>query len=373
MRTSKDLKKHVDEESVFKKHRFNPKAPEVEEKQIIKFEHRVLQTSEAKPLNIFGHRPTPEPQKITPRIRDWGIPEKRVGKPSGPLPLLKGRRSLKEEWSEVLEKLQGRMPDTSIVPVGDEKVTVYCGYEPNKNYIATEYFTAISHLQLNEHSEIFITLDGHAAPSRWSDEGVTKEGQLERRERVVEIENMARAEALRNGSDYLMIVECDLLPPPAAYRRLRTLITAGADVAFLPYTWHWMNMKKGPNRKYAPVLAWRGKYPNLRPITLQRFLTEPYPTKVTTCGFGCVMFTKKVFKEPFELDPYSVWCTDGVFAKRVQEEHLTVLGDNRVLVQHVCCKRCNLTRRQGEPVQAVNVKDLLPTLFKDRTVTVKEI
>ena len=364
------MKEHVPEESVFQ-HRFNPQTQQVKQRRTILFDHRTIQQSERQPPRLFEHKPTPALQKTPPRIRELGLPQRR-GTPVAPL-LLQGKPTLKQQWHQILGELPSKRLKPPLLSVGDEKVTVYCGYEPNKNYIAKEYFQAISKLQLNTHSEVFVTLDSHHAPARWSKEGVTKEGQLKRRQRVVEIENIAREHALQNGSDYLMIIECDLLPPPDAYRRLRTLISAGADVAFLPYTWHWMNMETGPNKKYALVLAWRGKYPNLTSILLQKFLNEPYPCKVTTCGFGCSLFTKKISKEPFEIDPYSVWSTDGCLAKRVQEEHLSVLGDNRVLVQHVCCKRCNLRRRRGEPVEPVNVKELLPTLFKDRNLTVQEI
>lgn len=370
MRVSKDLEKHIPKESVFKEHRFNPNTLDVEERKTIEFDHKVIERKEPEPVSIFEHSLPPVPQ-ITkpPRIREGGRPERALSKPS--LPRLKPSRA--EQWRELLEQLELKRAKVSLLPVGDENVTVYCGYEPNKNYIAKEYFEAVSRLTINKRSEIFVTIDNHPAPVRWSKDGVTKEGQAKRRQRVAEIENIARARALANGSDYLMIVECDLLPPPDAYRRLRTLIKAGADVSFLPYTWHWINPKTGPSNKYAPVLAWTGKYPNMMPHTLKTFLTTPYPAKVTTCGFGCALFTRKVFEKPFSLDPYSIWCTDGCFGKRVAEENLLVLGDNRVFAQHICCKQCARRFHQGEPHKPVNIKELLGRLFKERNITVKEI
>lgn len=262
-----------------------------------------------------------------------------------------------------------------VLDVGGEKVTVFSAYEPSKSYIANEHFEAISKLELNDNSEIFITIDNHPAPARWSKEGIKHNGQLKRRKRVAEVENIGRQRAIDNGSDYLMIVECDLLPPPDAYRRLRTLIVEyGADIAFLPYTWHWVDPKRGPYGRYAPLMGWRGKYPSLTPIMLRRFLLERYPSSVTTCGLGCSMFTRSVFeKKPFELDPYSIWCTDGVLAKRVQDEDLKVLGDNRLFVQHICCVSCYKRAHSGEKPETVDVRSRISELFEGRNIVVKEI
>ncbi|MBA7489956.1 hypothetical protein ES702_00490 [subsurface metagenome] len=370
MKVSKNLKKHIPKESVFKEHRFNPAILDVQEQKVIEFDRRVIERKEPEQASIFEHPPPPiSPITKPPRIREGGRPERALSTPRPP-PLKLSRAG---QWQQILEQMQLKKNASSILPVGDEKVTVYCGYEPNKNYIAKEYFEAISRLAINEQSEIFVTIDSHPAPVRWSKEGVTKDGQAKRRQRVLEIENIARERALANGSDYLMIIECDLLPPPDAYRRLRTLIKTGADISFLPYTWHWINPQTGPSNRYAPVLAWTGKYPNMIPQTLKNFLSQPYPAKVTTCGFGCSMFSRKVFEKPFELDPYSIWCTDGCFAKRVEEETLLVLGDNRVFAQHICCKKCARRFHQGEPHKPVKIKELLDELFKNRNLMVKEI
>lgn len=378
MPVSRRLREQEKKKSIWK-HRFTVKTPEQEPQTVIKFDHRTLRQSPTIQRHHLEHRATPAPEvTMPPKIVKNVAPQKTVTKPTPPLiipfkPPFTSRYSRKQ-WVEFLSQLPAGMNEPPVMDVGEEKVTVFSAYEPSKHYIIKEHFEAISKLQINDGSEIFITIDNHAAPIRWSKEGVTKDGQLARRERVAEVENVGRQRAIENGSDYLMIAECDLLPPPDAYRRLRTLIVNyGADIVFLPYTWHWMNLKRGPGNIYSPVLAWRGKYPNMTMITLRDFLSEPYPAEVLTCGLGCAMFKRTVFeKQPFELDQYGIWCTNGVLAKRVKEENLKVLGDNRLFVQHVCCKHC-YTRKTGNYPEKVDVKEAISEFLEGRNVVVKEI
>ena len=199
---------------------------------------------------------------------------------------------------------------------------------------------------------------------------MSKKGAEERRIRVAQCHNRCRQRALDNDSDYLWIIETDLLPPPDAYRRLRALINRhNADAAALPYTWHHIS-DEGPWNPKTPLLGWRGKYPHMKTIALADILLEKYPARLTTVGFGCTMFSRRVFeKKPFELDLDTPWCTDGAFAKRVEEEGLKVLADNRTFVQHICCRRC-FREGYGEYREDWDVQAEVHRALKDRNVTI---
>ncbi|GAH04979.1 unnamed protein product, partial [marine sediment metagenome] len=143
-----------------------------------------------------------------------------------------------------------------------------------------------------------------------------------------------------------------------------------ADVATLPYTWHYVS-NEGPLSPKTPLMGWRGKYPRLTSINFADFLLESYPAEVTTAGFGCTMFSRKVFRKPFELDG-GKWCTDGVFGDRVKEENLKVLVDNRMFVQHICCKSC-FKKGYGEYSENWNIQEEINKALKYKNVTINVV
>lgn len=271
------------------------------------------------------------------------------------------------KWTKIFNRIN---KPVSLLNVGDEKVTIGLPWEKSKLYVLPLFLNALSKLKLNGNAEFYFTIDTSPAPERWSKLGRTRKGLRARRERVAECHNRCRERALDNGSDYLWIVETDLLPTSDAYRRLRTLtVKHRADVAVLPYTWHYVS-NKGPLSPKTPLMGWRGTYPRLTSIDFADFLLEPYPAELTTAGFGCTMFSRKIFNKPFELDG-GKWCTDGVFADRVQKDNLRVLADNRMFVQHVCCRSC-FKKGYGEYQTDWNIRKEINKALKDRNVVVKE-
>lgn len=272
------------------------------------------------------------------------------------------------QWTKIFKRMRNPV---SLLKVGDEKVTLGLPWEKSKLYVLPLFLKALSQLELNDDAEFYFTIDASPAPERWSKQGRSKSGMRARREHVADCHNRCRERALDNGSDYLWIVETDLLPTPDAYRRLRTLIVKHrADVAVLPYTWHYVS-NEGPLNPKIPLLGWRGKVPRLTSIKFSDFLLESYPAQLTTGGFGCTMFTRKVFEKPFELDN-SYWCTDGVLAKRVEKENFKVLADNRMFVQHVCCRSC-FKKGYGEYREDWNVQEEINKTLKDRNVKVNVV
>jgi len=270
------------------------------------------------------------------------------------------------KWDKILTRTRQPVP---LVNVGDEKVTVALPWEKSKLYVLPLFLEALSNLRINENTEFYFTIDAHPAPERWSKEGRSRHGARERRERVAVCHNRCREYALDNDSDYLWVIETDLLPTPDAYRRLRTLfVRHRADVAVLPYTWHYVS-DKGPLNPKTPLLGWRGTYPRLTSIVLSDFLLERYPAQLTTGGFGCTMFNRHVFEKEFELDD-GFWCTDGVFARRVDKERLKVLADNRLFIQHVCCKSC-FQMGYGTYREDWNVQTEVEKVLKDKKLTIE--
>ena len=274
----------------------------------------------------------------------------------------------REKWNKIFTRMK---QSVSLLEVGDEKVTLGLPWEKSKLYVLPQFLAALSQLKLNENAEYYFTIDGSPAPERWSKQGRSRKGMRMRRKRVAACHNRCRERALENDSDYLWIIETDLLPTPDAYRRLRTLIHSHhADVATLPYTWHYVS-DEGPLSPKIPLMGWRGKYPRLTSILFSNFLLEPYPAHLTTTGFGCTMFAKRVFEKPFRLDG-SYWCTDGVFARRVQKENLRVMADNRMFVQHVCCRKC-YGNGYGEFHEDWDVKSEIGKFLGDRNVVINEV
>lgn len=264
-----------------------------------------------------------------------------------------------KSFPDILEWNEKRANNPPLVDLGDEKVTVACPYEPHKLYVKREYLEAIAHLEVTPDSEIYFTEDTKPAPMRWTKLGDSAEGSLQRQEHVLKAHNRCRDRALANDSDYLMMVETDLLPPPDAYRRLKTLCERyGADIAYLPYTWHYISPIRGVlfthlahPEKEPLLIAWHGSYPMFTTIYLRDFLVQGYPAQVSACGLGCTLISRKVLeKVPFEIDWNNVirWCTDGALGKRIEQYGWKVLADNRVLVQHLCCLNCYLEYKREE-------------------------
>ena len=289
-----------------------------------------------------------------------------------------GRKWKVDTLLDVIEWNEGRKNKPPLAEVGEEKVTVACPYEPHKLYVERELLDALSALEINEHSEIFYTIDTEPAPIRWTSLGDSVSGHLRRRQHVCDAHNRCRKVALENNSDYLLMVEADLLPPPDSYRRLKTLCERyGAGIAFLPYTWHYVPPRSEGiiyrhHAKEPHVMAWRGNYPTMYPIFLKDLLLEPYPAQVSACGMGVTLVARSVFEKiPFEVDPASVWSTDGVLGGRAQKAGIKILGDNRLIVQHLCCLNCYMEWKRDQ-LGAKHIERLLGR-SKAKSVVVEEV
>jgi len=81
--TSKNLKEHVPEESVFR-HELNVKKPEEETGRIIGFDHKIIEHTDVGVILAFNHKQTPELQMGSPRITELGRHEFTVQRPVPP-------------------------------------------------------------------------------------------------------------------------------------------------------------------------------------------------------------------------------------------------------------------------------------------------
>lgn len=72
-RIARRLKKHIDEESVFKEPRFTVHTADEEPRKVIEFDHRTLRQADTIPLHVHRHKATPAPQVTAPPTkREFG-------------------------------------------------------------------------------------------------------------------------------------------------------------------------------------------------------------------------------------------------------------------------------------------------------------
>lgn len=246
--------------------------------------------------------------------------------------------------------------------VGNSKLTIAMPWNQEKLYMANDYFEAISRIKVPKNTEYFILIDtAYVERKSFEIQDNTRE---ERRKRVGMVHDMCRQRAIENKSNYLMIVEADLLAPSDSFVRMLQLFKHKADIGAISYTWHGYLAN-------SLAMSW-SKTEAAVAYNVPTLLGQKYPLQVAATGFGCICFTRRVLENvKFRYLPDSFWSSDGVLGMDAERLGYKILVDNRLLVYHFCCQQCYGQFRGKQTGVETDILKIIQKYLGDKNYCIK--
>jgi len=216
------------------------------------------------------------------------------------------------------------------------KVLVGCPTSDYKDYCLNEYAQAVKNLTYDNYD---ILLVDNSKTNEYSKKikslglNVIKADYFESaRERIVNSRNILREYAIKNGYDYLLSLEQDVIPPKNVIERLLVYnkeIVSGVYFA--------VNFYKGKHR-LLPLIWVDFDYDKKRMFYVDntRLWGNEF-IKIAACGLGCVLIHKGILKGfKFRYDPsYEEGFDDIFFCKDLRENNIEIFADMSVKCKHL--------------------------------------
>ncbi|HLD04416.1 MAG TPA: hypothetical protein VJG90_01730 [Candidatus Nanoarchaeia archaeon] len=150
----------------------------------------------------------------------------------------------------------------------------------------------------------------------------------EAKERIIASRNMLRDKVLKEGYDYFLCLEQDILPPLDVLERLlqnRQLIMTGV--------YYKEGIYQGKKSPYALLYTEQnGKLVLVHPERLK----QEEPLRVHACGLGCMLIHRSVLEQVrFRKPSQGSAQDDMMFCYDAQEKGFTLFADPTVVCEHL--------------------------------------
>lgn len=216
------------------------------------------------------------------------------------------------------------------------KVLVGCPTSDYKSYCLDEYAKSVKTLSYDNYDILLIDnskTSGYSEKIKKLGLNIIKDKYSESaRERIVSSRNILRDYAIKNNYDYLLSLEQDVIPPKDIIERLlnhKKQVVSGVYFAF--------NFYQGKHQLLPLIwVDFDDKNKKMFYIDKTRLWSKEI-IKIATCGLGCVLIHKDIFKKvkfryDFKMDE---GFDDMFFCKDLREKGIDIYADTSLKCKHL--------------------------------------